>query len=55
MRKKKIIEIKRNNDGVVKEVRLDGNKTFTKLNTVLNMAKNNEIENVHVSTSLKKQ
>jgi len=53
MRKKKIVKAKRNNDGIVTAVKFDGNKTFTELNTALNMAKNDKIKNVHVSTSSK--
>lgn len=48
---KKIIGAREDKKGNIKEVQFEGNKTFTKIEKAIDMAKAGKIENVNVSTS----
>lgn len=45
---KKVVDARADSDGDITVVRLEGNKTFTSLETAIRMADQGQIENVHV-------
>ncbi len=45
---KKVVDASADSDGDITAVRLEGNTTFTSLETAIRMADNGQIENVHV-------
>ncbi|MCP4176597.1 MAG: DUF3892 domain-containing protein [bacterium] len=51
MAKKQIIDAKKDSEGKIRAVKFKGNATYTDIETAINMAKNDQIKNVNVSTS----
>lgn len=51
MEKKKIVDAKENEDGIINAVKFDGNKNFTNIEKAIEMAKDDKIEDVNVSKS----
>jgi len=49
MKNRRVVDARADSDGDITHVKIEGNSTFTPLQSAINMAKRGELENVHVS------